>query len=106
MPTPAVYTGPNAKPLFADASLDSRQSELDLLFLTDRAPADGSDGSPYSAERSRSIAFGSTVIEFGEDVSWDVLVGKARDATRHAVQLKLGPTTELGRFPAIPYPAR
>jgi len=87
MPTPAVYTGPNAKPLFADASLDSRQSELDLLFLTDRAPADGSGGSPYSAERSRSIAFGSTVIEFTD--------GKT---------LRLGATTELGRFPAIPYP--
>jgi esterase/lipase superfamily enzyme len=87
MPTPAVYTGPNAKPLFADASLESRQSKLDLLFLTDRAPADGSGGSPYSAERSRSIAFGSTVIEFTD--------GKT---------LRLGTTTELGRFPAIPYP--
>ena len=69
MPTPAVYTGPNAKPLFADAALDSRQSELDLLFLTDRAPADAAGGSPYSAERSRSIAFGSTVIEFYEDLN-------------------------------------
>ena len=47
-PTPAVYTDPNARPLFADASLESRQSELDLLFLTDRAPADGTGGSsPY-----------------------------------------------------------
>ena len=87
MPTPAVYTGPNAKPLFADASLESRQSELDLLFLTDRAPANGFGGTPYTAERSRSIAFGSTMIEFKD--------GK---------DLILGTTTELGRFPAIPYP--
>src|SRR6266550_560520 len=32
---------------------------LDLLFLTDRAPADGTGDPPYTAERSRSIAFGS-----------------------------------------------
>ena len=87
MPTPAVYTGPNAKPLFADASIDSRPPALDLLFLTDRAPADGTGGLAYTAERSRSIAFGSTVIEF--------TAGET---------LTLGATTELGRFPAIPYP--
>jgi esterase/lipase superfamily enzyme len=82
MPTPSTYTGPNAKPLFADASLGSRASALDLLFLTDRAPGDGD--AAYTAERSRSIAFGSTTITFGEGVT-------------------LGATTELGRFPPIPY---
>jgi esterase/lipase superfamily enzyme len=87
MPTPVVYTGPNAKPLFADASIDSRPSTLDLLYLTDRAPADGTGAAPYTAERSRSIAFGSTMIEFTQ---------------RETVTL--GTTTELGRFPAIPYP--
>jgi len=87
MPTPAVYTGTNAKPLFEDASMDSKPPTLDLLYLTDRARSAATDGSPYSAERSRSIAFGSTLIEFTE--------GKT---------LKLGATTEIGRFPAIPYP--
>jgi esterase/lipase superfamily enzyme len=82
MPTPATYTGPNAKPLFADASLDSQALALDLLFLTDRAPGDGN--AAYTAERSRSIAFGSTTITFAEGVT-------------------LGATTELGRFPPIPY---
>jgi len=86
MPTPVVYTGPNAKPLFADASIEPRPPALDLMFLTDRAPADGTSDSPYTAERSRSIAFGSTMIEFKESES-----------------LALGATTELGRFPAIPY---
>ena len=87
MPTPAVYTGPNAKPLFADATNDSKPAALDLLFLTDRAAADGIGDLPYTAERSRSIAFGSTVIEFTDRET-----------------LTLGGTTELGRFPAIPYP--
>ena len=50
------------------------------------------------------MAFGSTVIEFGEHVSWDVLVKESIATQRvNPVQLKLGPTTELGRFPAIPY---
>ncbi len=44
------------------------------------------------------------MIEFGEDVSWDVLVKESTAAQRvNPLQLKLGPTTELGRFPAIPY---
>jgi esterase/lipase superfamily enzyme len=87
MPTPVLYTGPNAKPLFADASIELRPPALDLMFLTDRATADGPGDSPYTAERSRSISFGSTMIEFTG--------GKS---------LALGTTTELGRFPAIPYP--
>lgn len=87
MPTPVVYIGTNAKPLFVDAAIDSRPPPLDLLFVTDRAPAQGiGDSPPYTAERSRSIAFGSTMIEFTQGES-----------------LALGATTELDRFPAIPY---
>ena len=87
MPTPVVYTGPNAKPLFVDAPIDSRPPTLDLLFLPIARRRDGTGDSPYTAERSRSIAFGSTMVEF--------TTGEA---------LTLGATTELGRFPAIPYP--
>ena len=84
MPTPVTYTGPDAKPLFANASPGSSPATLDLLFLTDRAPGDG--GSlRYTAERSRSIAFGSATVDFSEGVA-------------------LTSTTELGRFPPIPYP--
>ena len=86
MPTPVLYTGADAKPLFSDASVESRPPPLDLLFLTDRAPADGKVAPPYTAERSRSIAFGSTRIEFAQERT-----------------LTLGATTELGHFPAIPY---
>ena len=104
MPTPVLYTGANAKPLFTELSIDSRRPSLDLLFITDRAPAEQADGLPYTAARSRSMAFGSAMIEFGEDVSWDVLVKESTATQRvNPLQLKLGPTTELGRFPAIPY---
>src|ERR1700682_1821483 len=50
------------------------------------------------------MAFGSTMVEFGEGVSWDVLVKESTATQRGTqLQLKLGPTTELGRFPPVPY---
>ncbi len=104
MPTPVLYTGENAKPLFTDLPPDSRRPSLDLLFITDRAPAEHAGDVPYTASRSHSMAFGSATIEFGKDVSWDVLVKESTATQRvNPVQLKLGPTTELGRFPAIPF---
>jgi esterase/lipase superfamily enzyme len=104
MPTPALYTGENARPLFDESSIDGRQPDLDLLFITDRAPADQAGDLSYTADRSRSMAFGSAKIEFGEDTSWDVLVKESTSTHRvPPVRLKLRTTTELGRFPAIPY---
>ena len=103
MPTPVLYTGENARPLFTDSSL-SRRPSLDLLFITDRTKAEQAGDPPYTAERSRSMAFGSATIEFGEHVSWDALVRESTATQRvDPLQLTLGSTTELGRFPAIPY---
>ncbi|HET9694125.1 MAG TPA: alpha/beta hydrolase [Steroidobacteraceae bacterium] len=104
MPTPALYTGKNAKPLFDDASTDSRRPSIDLLFVTDRAPAEQADDVPYAAERSRSIAFGSATIDFGKDLSWEELVRESTATQRmRPVQLELGPITEHGRFPPTPF---
>jgi esterase/lipase superfamily enzyme len=103
MPTPTLYTGKNAKTLFTDLPEDSRRPYLDLLYITDRAPAEQGGQSPYTADRSRSMAFGSTTVRFGEDSSWDGLVRQSTATRRDApVYIKLGPTTELGRFPAMP----
>src|SRR4029450_13627253 len=88
MPTPVLYTGENARPLFTELSSDGRRPSLDLLFITDRAPADQAGDLPYTAGRSRSMAFGSAIIEFGEDVSWDVL-GNESTATQRANPLRL-----------------
>jgi esterase/lipase superfamily enzyme len=104
MPTPVLYTGDNARPLFTESPIDGRRPSLDLLFITDRAPAEQAGDLPYTAGRSRSMGFGSAMIEFGEGVSWDVLVNESTATQRvDPVQLRLGSTTELGRFPAIPY---
>ncbi|HWZ74309.1 MAG TPA: alpha/beta hydrolase [Casimicrobiaceae bacterium] len=104
MPTPVLYTGPNARPLLTDPPVDNRPPSLDLLFLTDRAPAQQADGLRYTAARSRSIAFGSATVEFGEGLSWGTLIDESTAAQRGTrLQLKLGSTMELGRFPPIPY---
>ena len=98
-----LYRG-ECQPLFTELPIDSRRPSLDVLFITDRARAKQPDNPPYTTERSRSMAFGSAIIEFGEDVSWDALVKESTAPQRaNPLQLKLGPTTELGRFPAIPY---
>jgi esterase/lipase superfamily enzyme len=105
MPTPVLYTGAQAQPLFAEAPARSDSPTLDLLFVTDRAPAkDGVDDVPYTADRARSIGFGSAEVRFGNDVSWDELV-KVSTASERSVplDLSLGATKELGRFPPIPY---
>jgi esterase/lipase superfamily enzyme len=105
MPTPVLYTGPNAKRLFTDSPIEPRPPTLDLLFVTDRAPADRPGDVPYTAERSRAIAFGSTMIEFGEGVTLGMLARQSATSHRAVpIPIALGATTELGRFPATPYP--
>jgi esterase/lipase superfamily enzyme len=105
MPTPALYMGPMAKLLFTGAAEHVATPSLDLLFVTDRAPATSAEApEPYTADRSLSMAFGSTTILFGEGMTWDALVGLSTLSERPApVTLGLGPTREVGRFPPMPY---
>jgi esterase/lipase superfamily enzyme len=105
MPSPTLYVGQQAKPLFTDLLADSKTASVDLLYVTDRAPGTEADKTlPYSAERSHSMAFGTVTIEFGEAVAWDTLVAQSTLSKRSVpLDLRLGPTTELGRFPPIAY---
>jgi len=75
MPTPVLYAGDKGRPLFHRVPPDRRVPSLDLLYVTDRAPSTKPDDPrPYSADRSRSMAFGSVTVDFGENVTWDELV--------------------------------
>jgi esterase/lipase superfamily enzyme len=105
MPTPVSYIGAHARPLFTNTPAALRTPPLDLLYITDRAPAQSADAAePYTSERSRSEAFGSTTILFGEHMTWDELVKQSLQLERtHSIELTQGPTKELGRFPPIPY---
>ena len=113
MPTPVVYTGEAAKSLFTAPAESPKSSAIELLYITDRAPrgaadatasTDPEDALPYTAERSRKMAFGTVAVEFGEDVDWDTLAVQSVAAERSIeLDLELGETTELGRFPRLPY---
>ena len=106
MPAPAVYVGPQGKPLFADVPAADRKASVDLLYVTDRAPGtEEAKTLPYSADRSHSMAFGSVTVEFGEKgLTWDSFAAQSTLSERSvSLDLKLGPTKELARFPEIPY---
>ena len=105
MPTPTLYQGAQAAPLFAKLPPDRETSAIDLFYITDRTPrTNPEDDQPYSAERARSMAFGSVSVDIGEGVSWDKLAQESTTGERaDPLDLKLGAPHELGRFPAVIY---
>ncbi len=108
MPTPMLYTGAAAKPVFDRIPAGRRSLVLDLLYITNRVPAaDPNVEPPYSSERSKSVAFGSVRIDVGSGLDWDELVALSQSAERRRpINLKLAGTTELGRYPPTPYLTR
>ena|GEM_PF-985885 len=105
MPTPTIYTGAGAKQLFAGADAEPPMTPIDLLYFTDRAPETKVENQhSYGSDRSYSMAFGSVSVEIGENVTWPILVEESTASERKVpLDLRLGTTTELGRFPPIPY---
>jgi esterase/lipase superfamily enzyme len=113
MPTPALYQLPAGQPVF-DLPQESRLSpDLDLLFITDRAPptaaeleAQSQEQSPlpYGQERARRIAFGSAQVRVVPGLDWETLREQSQLAERtREVNLELGQVRELGAFPEEPY---
>jgi len=105
MPTPTVYVGQQAKPLFPNVPAAGQKASVDLLYITDRAPGTAQDKTlPYGSERSHSMAFGAVTVELGEGVEWSTLAVQSTLSKRSVpLDLKLGPATEIGRFPPITY---
>jgi hypothetical protein len=98
MPAPVLYTGPQAEPLFTEAPAAVRTPPLDLLYITDRAPGKPEqDPEPYVSGRSRSLAFGTATVHFGENVAWESLVQRSVQVDcSPEIVMALGATTELG----------
>ena len=73
--------------------------------MTDRSPqANPEEGTPYTAGRARSMAFGTVRVNIGEGIAWNPLVEQSTTGKRtDALDMTLGPTHELGRFPTIIY---
>ena len=103
MPTPSVYSElPDGH--FDDVPLHMRNPAVDIMFFTDRAPeANKSGADRYGYGRSESLAFGSVIVNLGDDLTWEELVAAsvAKDQQR-PLNLSLGAIDEVGRFPPNP----
>jgi esterase/lipase superfamily enzyme len=74
MPTPNVEVNPE-KDQYADLHQDLKSTQVPIFYITDRAPEQDENGKlEYGYKRSHSLAFGKTVVELGEDLSWDDLL--------------------------------
>jgi len=105
MPTPNLYVGSEEDP-FANVAPVYRTSSVELLYLTDRKPAETRDGVlEYGYGRSASVAFGTCSVEIGKGVNWDTLVENSRVHKRTVdLPLKIVSISELGRMPGTPFP--
>ena len=82
MPTPHLYTDGNAK-LFGELAPELTRTQVEILYITDRAPEAGETGKlHYGFRRSGSIAVGTTVVDLGENFTWAQLVQASLNASR------------------------
>jgi esterase/lipase superfamily enzyme len=105
MPTPLIYLPPDGQPVFDMAKQTQRSPDLDLLYITDRAPETVPDSTlPYGQERAKRIVFGSAQVRIVPPLDWAVLSEQSQLATRtREVDLDLGQVHQLGAFPQEPY---
>ena len=105
MPTPNIYVQAKSNP-FADVAPPLRTNTVDVLYATDRQPTPRDDGTlAYGYGRSLSLAVGSSVVEIGQNISWDTLVEASQQAERsQKLPLRISTMTEQVRFPATPMP--
>jgi esterase/lipase superfamily enzyme len=113
MPTPILYQLPGGQPVFDLPEEAGQSPDIDLLFITDRAPptpaeleaqAEGAAPMPYGQERARGIVFGSAEIRVVPGLDWRALREQSQMAERtREVNLELGGVRELGAFPREPY---
>jgi esterase/lipase superfamily enzyme len=105
MPTPNIYLQASANP-FAEVAPPLRTNTVDVLYATDRQAMRQEDGTlAYGYARSASLAFGSCLVEIGDNISWETLVEQSlRRERSQKLPLHIRTITEHGRFPATPLP--
>ena len=107
MPTPNIHVGSNNE-IYTGLHAQLKTSEVPLFYITDRQPEKDENGKlEYGYGRSNSLAFGSTVVDLGEDISWEQLLEASRtDKRLESVHLKRSKLTEITRGPNLPVPYR
>ena len=85
MATPNLYCHhPEADP-FDAVPPALRSNSVEVLYVTDREPEEGPEHrTAYGFKRCPTLAFGSCIISFGRDVSWETLVEESRAKRRRA----------------------
>src|SRR5271165_6320064 len=94
-PTSALFAAPQNRAMVDHAEPVQASDDLDLLYVTDRAPITDpqTNALSYGSVRSRTMSFGSIEI-------------RVEPESNAMGELKLGAITEIGRFPEVPYPAK
>jgi len=105
MPTPNVYVDSDTD-IFAGLHHELKKTEVPLFFVTDRQPARDDNGNlKYGYGRSNSLAFGTVVVDLGEDISWEQLLEASRTQKRlDSVPLEVAEIIEIQRGPPTPIP--
>ena len=105
MPTPNLYTDEKAT-LFEALPQEYASTLVELIYVTDRAPETNEAGNlRYGYKRSNSLAVGTTVVDLGQNATWEDLVEASRTHTRFGdFELRLDSITEFARLPPTPIP--
>ena len=105
MPTPNVYLTDEGQH-YQDLNPELQSSEVRLFYITDRTPEQDEQGNlRYGYGRSSSVAFGTAVVDLGEDLTWeDLLLASRLQKRLKPVELKVRQVTEILRGPNTPIP--
>ena len=105
MPTPNVYLTEEGQQ-YRDLNPELQNSEVRLFYITDRAPEKDEKGHlRYGYGRSSSVAFGTVIVDLGEDLSWeDLLLASQLQKRLKPVELKVRQVKEVLRGPNTPLP--
>ncbi len=105
MPTPNLYTDETVT-LFEALPEEYTSPLVELIYVTDRAPETDEAGNlRYGYNRSNSLAVGTTVVNLGQNATWEELVEASRTNTRFGeFELALVSIEEFTRLPPTPDP--
>jgi len=105
MPTPNLYTNETVT-LFEALPEEYTSPLVELIYVTDRAPETDEAGNlRYGYNRSNSLAVGTTVVNLGQNATWEELVEASRTHTRFGkFELRLVSIDEFTRLPPTPMP--
>ena len=103
MPTPNLYVK-SGRASFAKVIPEFQSNTVDILYVTDRKPEKPKRGQlHYGFGRSDSEAYGSCIVEIGNEVSWATLVDNSQRHRRSpSLPMSIQKITEFGRFAELP----